>query len=173
MPFLFIKSWLLPLAGLLAINLIAMGWRAIPPTNKARTASAEWQSLPEAQMQPDVRSALLAKNYWGEVHKPNTENNGSANSNLAHATQEEISRHIQNQLQGIIYRSEWVLLFAHPAKTNTKESLLPIELKQGDQLPNTVWQIGQIWADRVELLQADQPTMIIPLYPIADTAPEL
>ena len=172
MPLLLSKPFILPLAVFLLVNLTAVAWRAIPPSSKARNNNTEWQSLQAPAAQPDVRELLKAGKQWGEYQQA-TSVKDSLQKDTPEATQAAITKHIASQLQGIVYRGEWVLLFTNPAQTDNKEKPLPLELKQGNQLPNTDWQIGQIWADRIELLQTDQPTMIIPLYPIADTALEL
>lgn len=195
MPLHLLKPLLLPLTLLLAANLLAFAWRAIPPADKTHKGDndSSWQSLQTASAAPDVRELLLAGSHWGKRPDSTDDTNSPAsNADTPEATIAALNQHIQAQLQGIIRRGDWVLLFANPnrseniestaaATDNTKEQSasdaelpsLPLELRSGDQLPDTPWHIGTIWPDRIQLLQSGHEPLIVPLYPLAEPSPEL
>lgn len=177
-----IKPLLLPLALLLGAHALAFAWRAIPPSSSLRDSNSQWQSLHTQPTPPDVRQLLLAGAHWGEPqHIESTEDDATATSESPEATLTALSQHIQRQLQGIIRRGDWVLLFANPqgqgsgktaAKDHENSPALPLELRSGDSLPDTAWQIGDIWPDRIQLLQDGHEPLIVPLYPLAVSDPE-
>lgn len=194
MPLHLFKPMLLPLALLIVVNLIAFAWRAIPPADKARNSDSSWQSLQSAAAKPDVRELLLAGHQWGERPVSAAGANSQApDADTPEATITALNQHIQSQLQGIIRRGDWVLLFANPdsseksiestaaASDNTEEQSasnakltgLPLELRSGDPLPDTPWHIGTIWPDRIQLLQSGHDPLIVPLYPLAEPDSEL
>lgn len=187
MPLHLLKPMLLPLALLIAANLVAFAWRAIPPSENTGTSDSNWQSLQSTSVKPDVRELLLLGGHWGEPEQSSNEkNNQTLEKDTPEATVAALSLHIQRQLQGIVYRAGWVLLFANPGaeavantdqpeeqSDNPRPASLPLELRSGDQLPDTPWRIGDIWPDRIELLQSEHEPLIVPLYPLAEPRPEL
>lgn len=187
MPLHLLKPMLLPLALLIAANLAAFAWRAMPPSEKTSASESNWQSLQSGSVKPDVRELLLLGNHWGKpALSSNEKNNQTLEKDTSEATVAALSLHIQRQLQGIIHRGGWVLLFANPdaeavANTdkpeeqsdNPRPTSLPLELRSSDKLPGTPWRIGDIWPDRIELLQSEHEPLIVPLYPLAEPRPEL
>lgn len=193
MPLQLLRPLLLPLAILLGANLLAFAWRAIEPSSQERSSDSSWQSLQAAQAQPDVRAVLLAGKHWGEPQS--VAERGVETQSVTDTPDNSVSalsQHIQRQLQGIIRRGDWVLLFANPASSTNAEpapqkttkgqpasqpepapALAPLELRSGDQLPDTPWHIGDIWPDRIQLLQSGHEPLIVPLYPLATPSPEL
>ncbi|MGN5519555.1 hypothetical protein VF673_11835 [Halopseudomonas sp. Lyrl_26] len=172
-----LKSLVVPLLVLVGVNLVAVAWRAIPPQNELVAQDASWEALEPLAAGADVRHQLLQGGQWGQpVEKPadqdaaaDAESKGAAGS--SEAAVQALSKHIQRQLQGIIRRGGWVLLFAQPTETDGNPPL-PLELRSGDVLPDTPWQIGQIWADRVQLVQQGHDPLIVPLYPVAESVTE-
>lgn len=181
MPPHLLKSILLPLIIFVAAHLLAFAWRALPPASKNTGSDTRWQSLQPSAATPDVRNSLLAGNHWGERQIPeNAETAQTADT--PEATVAALSQHIQRQLQGIIRRGDWVLLFVNPqapapVAADAKDQAatppaLPLELRSGDRLPDTAWHIGHIWPDRIQLLQDGHEPLIVPLYPLAASVPE-
>lgn len=193
MPLHMFKPMLLPLALLITVNLIAFALRAIPPADKAHNGDSSWQSLQATSVKPDVRELLLAGHHWGERPVSAVGANSQAlGTGTPEAAITALSQHIQGQLQGIIRRGGWVLLFANPNSSESTESTaapsdnteeqsasnakltgLPLELRSGDQLLDTPWHIGTIWPDRIQLLQSGHDPLIVPLYPLAESSSEL
>lgn len=171
-----LKSLVVPLLVLVGVNLIAVAWRAIPQHTEPASLDASWEALEPQVAGADVRHRLLQGGQWGQpVENPADRDAAAAAADSAadspEATVQALSRHIQRQLQGIVRRGDWVLLFAQPAGADESPPL-PLELRSGDALPDTPWQIGQIWADRVQLLQPGHESLIVPLYPIAESVTE-
>lgn len=186
MPVHLLKPLLLPLLILVAVNLVAVAWRALPQDDSGGAQDGSWQTLDSSVRSLDVRARLL-NGHWGQpASNPEEEldqdgnpvNAGEAPEPTVEETIEALSNHIQRQLQGIIHRGDWVLLFAQPessidASDTVSDTLkLPLELRSGDILPDTPWHIGQIWADRIQLLQDGNDPLIVPLYPIAESVTE-
>lgn len=176
MPIQMLKPLLLPLLILVAVNLVAFAWRAIPQDKGSARQDSDWQTLQPLPGRPDVRDSLLAGGHWGRpADNPAQRGEGEKGDRAdgsPEATAEVLGKHIQRQLQGIIRRGDWVLLFAQPA-TDSDSLPLPLELRSGDDLPDTPWQIGQIWADRIQLVQQGHEALIVPLYPVAESVTEL
>lgn len=186
MPVHLLKPLLLPLLILVVVNLAAIAWRAIPQGSDNAVQEADWQTLELPMGSPDVRQGLLVGGQWGLPIIDDEEQSAAADSDIeteedAVIGVEALGRNIQRQLQGIIHRGEWILLFAQSepalaAETNTsaENTILPllIELRSGDSLPDTPWYIGEVWADRIQLVQEGHDPLIVPLYPIAESVTE-
>lgn len=175
------KAYIVPLGILIVVNMLAAGWRAIPYTVTNKAHDGSWQSIELGVANPDVRELLLAGGYWGRQEAEIIDRGGKAGYTDIKVTAQELEQHIQTQLQGIIHRDGWVLLFANSAgsrvaastQANTEESKvqsapvsLPLELRSGDVLPNTDWYIGDVWPDRIQLLQDGHESLVVPLYPL-------
>ena len=174
MPVHLLKPLLLPLLILVVVNLAATAWRAIPQGSNNATQDTDWQTLELTAGSPDVRRGLLAGGQWGVVDNSASsagEEGIDSDDSSPEATAQALSKHIQRQLQGIIHRGDWVLLFAQPGEASDSPAL-PLELRSGDDLPDTPWLIGQIWADRIQLLQNGHDPLVVPLYPIAESVTE-
>lgn len=180
------NTLLLPLAILLVAHAVFFAWRAIPPASQHNTANSQWQTLAPLNHTGDVRQSLLAGGYWGV---PAGEEAKSVDHGEAEQTGEQtpaavrqaLVQHLQARLQGIIYRGEWVLLFAQEATGQQAQSqdipaeqqgVRPLELRAGEQLPGTHWSISQVWPDRIELQHPTEHTITLPLYPLADPVTE-
>lgn len=180
-----LKSLLLPLLILLGVNLLAFVWRAIPQDSDENTPDSSWQAIDAPAISPDVRGSLLAGGHWGQPvasASGQDEGQGAINNeaDTPEATVKVLNKHIQRQLQGIVRRGDWVLLFAQTgagegeggSASEASPLPLPLELRSGDLLPDTPWYVGQIWADRIQLLQEGHDPLIVPLYPIAEAVTE-
>lgn len=171
----FSNSLLLPLLVLVLANLMAFAWRSVPPASSQLLADTDWQVPSPPQIPVDLRPGILAGNHWGEVARADAaaQADTAAEPGEAGLSPEvrELNQRIQHSLQGIVRRGDWVLLFARDGSAEKTDNL-PLELRSGDQLPDSPWQIGQIWADRIQLVQQAHESLIVPLYPLAEPATE-
>lgn len=171
MPLQALKVLLLPLLAIVVINVIVGLLRTLPAVNQTNSTNEAWPQLELPADSVDVREQLLLGGQWGQrevlVNIAEQNKNSPAASNLTKDS--AIREYVQQQLQGIVYRNGWYLLFAQNSEP------LPLELQEGDTLPNSAWAIGRIFADRIELLnsKANNAPVIISLYPISDASTEL
>lgn len=169
MPLQALKVLLLPLLAIVVINVIVGLLRTMPEASQTNATDEAWPQLELPADSVDVREQLLVGGQWGqrEALVNAAEQNSPTVSNLTKDS--AIRTYVQQQLQGIVYRNGWYLLFAQNSEP------LPLELQEGDTLPNSAWVIGRIFADRIELLnsKANNAPVIISLYPISDASTEL
>lgn len=179
------NTLLLPLTVLLVAHAVFFAWRAIPPASQGNTTDSQWQELAPLSNVGDMRQSLLAGGHWGvpagEEAKSAGQEAEKAGEQTPSAVRQALVQHLQASLQGIIYRGEWVLLFAQEATGQQAQSqdipaeqqgVRPLELRAGEQLPGTRWSISQVWPDRIELQHPTEHTITLPLYPLADPVTE-
>lgn len=168
-----LKLIMLPLLGLVVINLVAAYLRTMPAVDSASIVDEVWPEFVLPALPVDVRDALLAGGQWGARAVSETiEQQDQDNTASPTLTEANVVRdYVRQQLQGIVYRGGWYVLFA-PQASET----LPLELQEGDTLPGSSWLISHILQDRLEIVDtaaADATPLIIPLYftPDASTEP--
>lgn len=166
-----LKLIMLPLLGLIVINLVAAYLRTMPAVDSASIVDEVWPEfvLPIAPV--DVRDALLAGGQWGArpVSETIAQQGQDKTASPALTEAKVVHDYVRQQLLGIVYRGGWYVLFAPPVSEE-----LPLELQEGDTLPDSSWLITRILQDRLEVVNtaADATPLIIPLYFIPDASTE-
>lgn len=166
-----LRLMLVPLLVLIAINLVAALLRTMPAIDSASVADEVWPEfvLPTAPV--DVRDALLVGGQWGERAVAETSGQQGEGDHVSPVLTQakDVDEYVRQQLLGIVYRGGWYVLFAPQVSEE-----LPLELQEGDTLPDSSWLITRILQDRLEVVNtaADATPLIIPLYFIPDASTE-
>lgn len=166
-----LRLMLVPLLVLIAINLVAALLRTMPAIDSASVADEVWPEfvLPAAPV--DVRDALLVGGQWGERAVAETSGQQGEGDHVSPVLTQakDVDEYVRQQLLGIVYRGGWYVLFAPQVSEE-----LPLELQEGDTLPDSSWLITRILQDRLEVVNtaADATPLIIPLYFIPDASTE-
>lgn len=166
-----LKLIMLPLLGLVVINLVAAYLRTMPVVDSASIVDEVWPEfvLPAAPV--DVRDALLVGGQWGERAVAETSGQQGEGDHVSPVLTQakDVDEYVRQQLLGIVYRGGWYVLFAPQVSEE-----LPLELQEGDTLPDSSWLITRILQDRLEVVNtaADATPLIIPLYFIPDASTE-
>lgn len=166
-----LRLMLVPLLVLIAINLVAALLRTMPAIDSASVADEVWPEfvLPIAPV--DVRDALLVGGQWGERAVAETSGQQGEGDHVSPVLTQakDVDEYVRQQLLGIVYRGGWYVLFAPQVSEE-----LPLELQEGDTLPDSSWLITRILQDRLEVVNtaADATPLIIPLYFIPDASTE-
>ena len=163
-----LKVFLLPMLAIVLINAVAGLLRTLPDAVGSSEATEAWPEFQLPASALDINAKLLSGGQWGQpelITNADAENTGESS---ALEDESVVREYVQRQLQGIVYRNGWHLLFA-------QEEGLPLELQEGDSLPDSPWAVGRIFPDRIELLDGrDESTPLnIFLYPIPDASTEL
>lgn len=163
-----LKAWALPLLAVVFINAAAAVLRTLPDAVNANDAAETWPEFQLPMQGLDIKQQLLAGGHWGQPEYVNQVDEQATEQNSALKEAGVVREYVQRQLQGIVFRNGWHLLFA-------QDDGLPLELTEGDNLPESPWTIGRIFPDRIELLDdnATETPLMIFLYPIPDASTEL
>ena len=163
-----LKVFLLPVLAIVLINGVAGLLRTLPDTVGSSDATEAWPEFQLPASALDINAKLLSGGQWGQPELVVSDAAQDSSESSALAEESIVREYVQRQLQGIIYRNGWYLLFA-------QEEGLPLELQTGDSLPDSPWTVGQISPDRIELLDGrdESAPFNVFLYPIPDASTEL